>query len=139
MCKNSSCFHSCCYKIVKHLAFLFVHVESRLRSRQVGKVQVFEFSRFQLYYNECGERGRVCSKPAKIWQIVTFPIKKRINTELLIDGKHELYIHERRIKNSRLDFLGRVVETSVQMSKRGNTQNASLFEIRNYIAVMNEN
>jgi len=39
--------------------------------------------------------------------IVTFPIKKRINTELFIDWKHELYIHKRRIKNSVLDLLER--------------------------------
>jgi len=32
--------------------------------------------------------------------IVTFPIKKRINTELFIDGKHELYVNKRQIKNS---------------------------------------
>jgi len=37
---------------------------------------------------------------------VTFPIKKRINTELFIDGKHELYIHKRWIKNP--DLLKRV-------------------------------
>jgi len=31
---------------------------------------------------------RVCGKSVKIWQnpIMTFPIKKRINTELFIDG-----------------------------------------------------
>jgi len=64
----------------------------------------------------------VCGKSMKIWQnpVVTFPIKKRINTELFIDGKHELYIHKRRIKNSWLDLLERViVETSVQMSNVG--------------------
>jgi len=70
----------------------------------------------------CGERERVCGKSVKIWQspIMTFPIKKRINTELFIDGKHELYIHERRIKYSWWDLLERVVTTSAQMSKRGN-------------------
>jgi len=30
--------------------------------------------------------------------IMTFSIKKRIDTELFIDGKLELYIHKRRIK-----------------------------------------
>jgi len=30
--------------------------------------------------------------------IMTFPIKKRISTDLFIDRKHELYIHKGRIK-----------------------------------------
>jgi len=51
--------------------------------------------------------------------ITTFPIKKRINNDLFIDGKHELYIHKRRIKNSWSDLLERVVTTSVQMSNMG--------------------
>jgi len=29
---------------------------------------------------------------------MTFPIKKRINTEMFIDGKHEFYIHKIQIK-----------------------------------------
>jgi len=36
---------------------------------------------------------------------MTFPINKRINTELFIDGKHELYIHMRQIKNTWSDLL----------------------------------
>jgi len=39
--------------------------------------------------------------------IVAFPIKKRINTELFIEGKCKLYIHKRRIKNSWSDLLER--------------------------------
>jgi len=39
--------------------------------------------------------------------IMTFPIVKRINTELFIDGKHELYIHKRRMKNSWSNLLER--------------------------------
>jgi len=51
--------------------------------------------------------ARVCGKSVKIWQnpIMTFPIKKRINTELFIDEKHELYKHKRRIKKSLLGLL----------------------------------
>jgi len=30
--------------------------------------------------------------------IMTFPIKKTINTELFVDGKEKLYIHKGRIK-----------------------------------------
>jgi len=32
--------------------------------------------------------------------ILNFPIKKRIKTELFIDGKQELYMHKGRIKTS---------------------------------------
>jgi len=35
------------------------------------------------------------------------PFKKRINTELFFDGKYELYIHKRRIRNSWPDLLER--------------------------------
>jgi len=61
--------------------------------------------------NACGVRARVCGKSAKIWQnqIVTFPIKKRIHTDLFIDGKRELLIHERRIKNFWADLSECVV------------------------------
>jgi len=31
-------------------------------------------------------------------QIMTFPIKKRISAVLFIDRKHELYVHQGRIK-----------------------------------------
>jgi len=43
--------------------------------------------------------------------MMTFPIKKRINTELFIHGKPELYIHNRRIKNSWPDPWERGRET----------------------------
>jgi len=43
--------------------------------------------------------------------MMTFPIKKRINTDLFIDGKHELYIHKRLIKNSRSDLFERGKES----------------------------
>jgi len=43
---------------------------------------------------------------------MTFPIQKRNNTEPFIDGKHELYIQKRQIKNSWLDLSERVVTTS---------------------------
>jgi len=42
--------------------------------------------------------------------IMTFPIKKRINSELFIDGKYELYIQKGQIKNSQLDLLERGAE-----------------------------
>jgi len=50
----------------------------------------------------CGDlrkRARVVPKSAEdhINPIMTFPIKKRIDTELFFDGKLELYIHKRRI------------------------------------------
>jgi len=37
----------------------------------------------------CGKSVKICQNPIK-----TFQIKKRINTELFIDGKRELYIQE---------------------------------------------
>jgi len=48
--------------------------------------------------NEGGERqgaGRICERWAKI-TVKTFPIKKRINTELFIDMKWRLYIQKKR-------------------------------------------
>jgi len=42
--------------------------------------------------------------------IMTFPIKKRINTELFINGKYELYINKGKIKDSRSDLLERDTE-----------------------------
>jgi len=38
---------------------------------------------------------------------MAFPIKKGVNTELFIDGKYELQIHKRQIKNSWSDLLER--------------------------------
>jgi len=73
---------------------------------------------------------RVCGKSVKIWQtpIATLPIKKRSNTVLFIDGKRELYIHKRKIKNFYSDLLERVVATSVQMSNvRMNTHKTAAY------------
>jgi len=44
----------------------------------------------------CRERAKVCGNLKKILAnpIVTFPIKKRINTELFTDGKHALFTQE---------------------------------------------
>jgi len=46
--------------------------------------------------NEGGDqngRRMMCERKAKI-PVKTFPIKKRINTELFIDGKEGLYIQK---------------------------------------------
>jgi len=44
---------------------------------------------------ECGKSDEDLANP-----IMSFPIKKRINTELFIDGKYELYVNKGQIKNS---------------------------------------
>jgi len=59
------------------------------------------------------ERVEICEDLAN--PIMTFPIKKRICTELFIDGKHEQFIHKRWIRNSWSDLLERVVTTSALM------------------------
>jgi len=45
------------------------------------------------------------------------PIKKRINTELFINGKYELYIHKRQIKNSWSDLLDRDTNSWLERQK----------------------
>jgi len=72
-----------------------------------GVTQLWPGCFFTLTYNECdAERESVWKSDEDFANpIVTFPIKKRINTKLFIDGKHELYIHKRQIKNSWWDLL----------------------------------
>jgi len=90
---------------------LLMLVPKKLPTRFLNFVHALIYWRFS-----SGLPRRRMLVSAEIWRrfwlnlIMTFPIKKRITTELFIDGKNELYIHKRWIMSSWLDLLERVKE-----------------------------